>query len=184
MTGGAGFIGSHLADALLAAGRNVRILDNLSTGRRENLPDTEFIEGDLRDREAVRCAVRDVETVYHIAALPSVPRSLKEPETTNDVNVGGTFHVLEEARAAGVRRVVYAGSSSVYGDTPELPKREDHPPRPLSPYAASKLGGEIACGAFARSTGLETVVLRFFNVYGPRQDPTSAYAAVIPIFLT
>ena len=113
MTGGAGFIGSHLAGALLAAGRNVRILDNLSTGRRENLPDTEFIEGDLRDREAVRRAVRDVETVYHIAALPSVPRSLKEPEITNDVNVGGTFHVLEEARAAGVRRVVYAGSSSV-----------------------------------------------------------------------
>ena len=184
MTDGAGFIGSHLAGALLAAGRDVRILDNLSTGRRENLPDAEFIEGDLRDREAVRRAVRDVEAVYHIAALPSVPRSLKEPGTTNDVNVGGTFQVLEEARAAGVRRVVYAGSSSVYGNTPELPKREDHPLSPLSPYAASKLGGEIACGAFARSTGLETVVLRFFNVYGPRQDPTSAYAAVIPIFLT
>jgi len=188
VTGGAGFIGSHIVDALLARGDRVRVLDNFSTGRRENLAhvagDIELIEGDLRDRDAVCRAVRGMEYVLHQAALPSVPRSIKDPLSTHEVNVTGTVNILTAAREAGVRRVVYASSSSVYGDTPELPKREDMPPRPRSPYAVSKLAGEQYCRAFWYSYGLETVCLRYFNIFGPRQDPSSAYAAAIPRFVT
>lgn len=184
VTGGAGFIGSHLAEALMESGASVRILDDFSTGRRENLPQTECIEGNIRDRATVRRAVEGMEVVYHLAALASVPRSVEDPVTTNAVNVGGTFLVLAEAARAGVRRVLFASSSSVYGESETLPKREDLPPDPLSPYAVSKCAGEIACRSFASSCGLETISLRFFNVYGPRQDPSSPYAAVIPIFLS
>jgi UDP-glucose 4-epimerase len=185
VTGGAGFIGSHLAAALLAAGQEVRILDNLATGKQANLPEgAAFIKGDIRDRDTVRRAMEGIETVYHLAALVSVPRSVKDPLETNDVNVGGTFAVLTEAAAGGARRLVFAGSSSVYGDKGELPRHEGQVPDPLSPYAVSKAAGEIACRSFTSACGLETVCLRFFNVYGPRQDPDSPYAAVIPIFLT
>jgi UDP-glucose 4-epimerase len=188
ITGGCGFIGSHLVAALVERGDTVRVLDNLSTGRRENLgalsADVELLEGDLRDAEGVRRAVEGVEYVLHQAALASVPRSVEAPIPTHEADATGTLHVLVAAREAGVRRVVYAGSSSAYGDSPTLPKQEDMPVRPLSPYAAAKLAGEHYCAAFARSYGLETVTLRYFNIFGPRQDPQSQYAAVVPRFAT
>jgi UDP-glucose 4-epimerase len=187
VTGGAGFIGSHIVDALLAAGHPVRVLDNFATGRRENLGHVmdriELIEGDIRDEAAVGRAMQRVECVFHQAALPSVPRSMSDPKTTHEVNATGTLNVLIAARDAGVKRVVYASSSSVYGDTPELPKREDMTPRPRSPYAVSKLAGEQYCRAFCYGYGLETVCLRYFNVFGPRQAPDSQYAAAIPLFI-
>jgi UDP-glucose 4-epimerase len=188
VTGGAGFIGSHLVDRLLACGWRVRVLDDFSTGRAANLAhllgQAEVIRGDLRDRELVEKAVGGVEVVFHQAAVPSVPRSVAEPERTNDVNVTGTLGLLEASRRAGVRRVVFASSSSVYGDTPVLPKVETMPPCPLSPYALQKYAGERYCQLFHRLYGLETVALRYFNVYGPRQNPRSEYAAVIPRFAT
>jgi UDP-glucose 4-epimerase len=188
ITGGGGFIGAHLVDRLLAQGVSVRVLDNFSTGRRTNLRDTidhiELIEGDLRDPDTVRRAVRGVEVVFHQGALPSVPRSINDPRTSNAVNVEGTLNVLLAARDAGVRRVVIASSSSVYGDTPTLPKIETMPPQPRSPYAISKLAAEQYTVSFAALYGLETVALRYFNVFGPRQDPTSPYAGVIPRFCT
>jgi UDP-glucose 4-epimerase len=182
VTGGAGFIGSHLAEALLRRGRRVRVVDNLSTGKRANVPaGAEFLEADVADRAAD--AVAGAEIVYHLAALPSVPRSVEAPLESHRHTCTATLAVLAAAERAGARRVVYASSSSVYGDTPTLPKREDMPPRPLSPYAAAKLAGELFCRSWAAHTRLETVALRFFNVYGPRQDPQSPYAAVIPIFI-
>ncbi|MHC5034607.1 MAG: SDR family oxidoreductase [Planctomycetota bacterium] len=188
VTGGAGFIGSHIVDALLAEGHRVRVLDNFATGRRENLAHVmdkiELIEGDVRDQEAVHRAVQGAEYVLHQAALPSVPRSIKDPLATHEVNATGTLNILLAARESGVKRVVYASSSSVYGDTPELPKREDMTPRPKSPYAVSKLAGEHYCQAFWEAYGLETVCLRYFNVFGPRQAPDSPYAAVIPLFIS
>jgi nucleoside-diphosphate-sugar epimerase len=192
VTGGAGFIGSNLAEALLSRGRRVRILDNFLTGKRENIAGFhdrfggafELVEGDIRDLEAVRKAVEGVGYVLHQAALPSVPRSVADPVLSNEINVSGTLNVLVAARDSGVRRVVFAASSSAYGDTPELPKRETMAPRPKSPYAAQKHAGENYMRIFHEVYGLETVSLRYFNVFGPRQDPTSAYAAVIPRFLT
>jgi UDP-glucose 4-epimerase len=186
VTGGAGFIGSHLSRALLANGSAVRVLDNFATGNRKNLSeiesDIELIDGDLRDLESCRVACRGIEVVYHLAALGSVPRSIEDPLTTNAVNVQGTLNLLVAARDAHVRRVVFSSSSSVYGDTPVLPKHEQMRPSPRSPYAVSKLTGEEYCRAFTLSYGLETVALRYFNVFGPRQDPGSPYAAVIPRF--
>jgi nucleoside-diphosphate-sugar epimerase len=188
VTGGCGFIGSHLVTALLARGDTVRVLDNLSTGRQDNLAaaggDAELIEGDLRDLDTVRRAVDGMDYVLHQAALASVPRSVAAPLPTHEADATGTLHVLVAARDAGVRRVLYAASSSAYGDTPTLPKQEEMPARPLSPYAAAKLAGEHYCAAFARSYGLETVSLRYFNIFGPRQDPASQYAAVVPRFVT
>ncbi len=188
MTGGAGFIGSNLVRCLVASHEEVRILDDLSTGSRENLDDCngapQLIVGDVRDPETVRRAVEGVEVIYHLAALPSVARSVADPLSSHQVNVDGTLKVLVAARDAGARRVVYASSSSVYGDTPTLPKHEDMPPSPRSPYAAAKLSGELYCRAFSAAYGLETVSLRFFNVFGPRQDPASEYAAVVPQFIT
>ncbi|HSL91074.1 MAG TPA: SDR family oxidoreductase [Candidatus Limnocylindrales bacterium] len=192
VTGGAGFIGSNLTEALLAAGHKVRVLDNFLTGKRENLAgfaerfggSFELVEGDLRDLAATNNAVNGVEFVLHQGALPSVPRSVADPVLTNGINVGGTVNLLVAARDAGVRRVVFAASSSAYGDTPELPKRESMTPGPKSPYAAQKLAGEHYMRIFFEVYGLETVSLRYFNVFGPRQDPASMYAAVIPRFLT
>jgi UDP-glucose 4-epimerase len=188
VTGGAGFIGSHLVDALIAQNVRVRVLDNLSTGDRNNLAavqqKVELFEGDLRDSETCAAACRGVEVVYHLGALGSVPRSVADPITTNAVNVEGTLHVLAAARAAGVRRLVFSSSSSVYGDTPILPKHEGLRPNPRSPYAVSKLAGEEYCRAFYYAYGLETVILRYFNVFGPRQSPDSQYAAVIPRFVS
>lgn len=188
VTGGAGFIGSHIVEALVTKGKRVRVIDNLSTGKRENLQhlmnEIEFIEGDLRDQEASARAVKGVDFVMHQAAIPSVPRSIKEPKNTTENNLNATLHLLLAARDAGVKRVVYASSSSVYGDSPALPKSEDFSPAPLSPYAASKLAGEYYCRVFSQVYGLETVSLRYFNVFGPRQDPLSLYAAVIPIFIS
>jgi nucleoside-diphosphate-sugar epimerase len=192
VTGGAGFIGSNLTRALLAAGNRVRVLDNFLTGKRENLAGLadahggafELMEGDIRDRAATRKAMEGVEYVLHQGALPSVPRSVADPVLTNDINVAGTVNVLVAARDAGVRRVVFAASSSAYGDTPELPKRESMTPNPKSPYAAQKLTGEHYMRIFHEVYGLETVSLRYFNVFGPRQDPQSMYAAVIPRFIT
>jgi UDP-glucose 4-epimerase len=188
VTGGAGFIGGHLCERLVALGWRVRVLDDFSTGREQNLRDVadriELVRGDLRDSETVRAAVDGVEVVFHQAAVPSVPRSVAEPVRTNSVNVDGTLLVLECARRAGVRRVVYAASSSAYGDTPTLPKVETMPARPRSPYALQKYAGEVYCQLFTELYGLETVSLRYFNVYGPRQDPNSDYAAVIPRFVT
>ena len=187
VTGGAGFIGSNLVEALLEAGHAVRVLDNFSTGKRENLApfmdDIELIEGDIRSYHVVQQAIEGIEVVLHQAALPSVPRSINDPITTNEVNVIGTLNVLEAARKTGVIRVVYASSSSVYGDAPELPKHEEMTPNPLSPYAVSKLAGETYCRVFSKIYGLETVSLRYFNVFGPRQDPDSQYSAVIPRFI-
>jgi UDP-glucose 4-epimerase len=182
VTGGAGFIGSHLVEALRAAGRRVRVVDDLSTGRRERVPaGAEFLAADVND--AADAAVRGAEVVYHLAALPSVPRSVERPLESHRATAQGTMAILEAAARAGVRRVVFASSSSVYGDTATLPKREDMPARPLSPYAAAKLAGEMYARAFAAQGRVEAVCLRFFNVYGPRQDPDSPYAAVIPVFL-
>ena len=192
VTGGAGFIGSHIVDELIRRDARVRVLDNFSTGKRDNLQPAfrearsriDLIEGDIRDLDTVRRAVRGVDYVLHQAALPSVPRSVADPLMTNEVNVTGTLNVLIAARDENVKRVVYASSSSVYGDSPTLPKREDMPTRPLSPYAVSKLAGESYCHVFFQVYGLSTVALRYFNVFGPRQDPTSQYAAVIPRFIT
>ena len=188
VTGGAGFIGSHLAQALVEAGNKVRILDNFSTGKEENishlLDDIEVVRGDLRDLETVRKAVKGVEFVFHEGALPSVQKSVGDPLTTNHVNITGTLHVLMAARDEGVRRVIYAASSSAYGDSPTLPKTETMTAKPLSPYAVQKYAGEHYCRVFYDLYGLETVSLRYFNVFGPRQDPTSQYAAVIPRFIT
>jgi len=187
VTGGAGFIGSHVAERLVREGHTVRVVDNLSTGHEANLThlrgDLELQVGDLRDPSVCRMACAGVELVFHLAALPSVPRSMADPWASHDHNVNGTVQLLLAARAAGVRRVVYSSSSSVYGDTPVLPKVETSEPMPRSPYAAAKLGGEQSVLAYARSGILEGVALRYFNVFGPRQSPTSAYAAVIPIFL-
>ncbi|HWC64941.1 MAG TPA: SDR family oxidoreductase [Thermoanaerobaculia bacterium] len=186
VTGGAGFIGSHLVDALLARGARVRVLDNLSTGSRRNLAHcddrVDFRLGDIRDPDACREAVRGARWVFHQAALGSVPRSIDDPGTTIDVNVGGTSRIFAAARDAGVRRVVYASSSSVYGDSEKLPKREGEEGRPLSPYALSKQMDEELAATFQRCFGVEIVGLRYFNVYGPRQNPDGAYAAVIPRF--
>jgi len=186
VTGGAGFIGSHIVDALLERGERVRVLDNFSTGRAENLtrsgPRIELVEGDLRDDGIVREAMRGVEVVYHQGALASVPRSVAQPIPTHEVCVNGTLNVLEAARAMGVRRVVYAASSSAYGANPSLPKRETDLTLPMSPYAVAKLAAEHYCAAYTEVYGLETVRLRYFNVFGPRQRPDSAYAAVIPLF--
>jgi nucleoside-diphosphate-sugar epimerase len=188
VTGGAGFIGSSLVRALLARGDRVRVLDNFFTGKRANLDDVkddiDLHEGDLRDEAAVAAALAGIEVVLHQAAIPSVPRSLVDPASSHDVNTTGTLTVLRLAKQAGVRRVVYASSSSAYGDTPVLPKVETMRPAPLSPYAVSKLTGEYYCQVFAGAFGLETVALRYFNVFGPRQDPASEYAAVIPRFIT
>jgi UDP-glucose 4-epimerase len=187
VTGGAGFIGSHVTDRLLALGHEVRVVDNLSTGNRANLAHIEdridFQLGDLCEpADAVR-AVDGVDVIYHLAALPSVPRSLKDPWGSHDANVNATVHLLQAAVKAKVRRVVYSSSSSVYGDTPELPKIESFEPLPRSPYAASKLASEQYVLAYARGGLLEGVALRYFNVFGPRQSPSSAYAAVIPLFM-
>jgi nucleoside-diphosphate-sugar epimerase len=188
VTGGAGFIGSSITRALLARGQAVRVLDDLSSGKRENLADlpgdVDWIEGDILDPATMARAAEGVEVIFHQAAIPSVPRSLAAPLSSHEANATGTLEVLQAARARGVRRVVYAGSSSAYGDTPMLPKVETMSPLPLSPYAVSKLAGELYCQMFARTMGLETVVLRYFNVFGPRQDPASQYAAVIPRFIT
>src|SRR5688572_29779718 len=186
VTGGCGFIGSHLARALLARGDRVRALDDLSSGKRDNLADVggdiDLQVGDVRDPAACARACRGASVVYHQAARASVPRSVEDPQGTFDVNVVGTHHLLLAARAAGARRLVFASSSSVYGDQPELPKREAMAPMPMSLYAAQKLAAEQLGMACSRSLGLEVVALRYFNVYGPRQDPASAYAAVIPSF--
>jgi nucleoside-diphosphate-sugar epimerase len=188
VTGGAGFIGSNLVGALAGDGHPVRVLDDLSTGRKENLDgvagNVEVVLGDVRDRALVRGALDGVEVVFHLAALPSVARSVADPRASHEVNVDGTLNVLLAAGDAGVRRLVYASSSSVYGDTPVLPKHEEMPVSPRSPYAAAKLAGEAYCRAFSHVYPLETVCLRFFNVFGPRQDPASQYAAVVPRFVT
>jgi nucleoside-diphosphate-sugar epimerase len=183
VTGGAGFIGSHLVDALLARGARVRVLDDLSTGRRENLSEAaELVEGDIREVRACRAACAGASYVFHQAALGSVPRSISDPATTVAVNVTGTANVLAAARDAGVRRVVYASSSSVYGDAEPVLKREGEEGRPISPYAASKAMNEELADVFARCYGMEVVGLRYFNIYGPRQTPDGPYAAVIPRF--
>jgi UDP-glucose 4-epimerase len=185
VTGGAGFIGSHIVQALLARGHEVRVLDNLSTGRRSNLPldAVELIEGDLRSFERVSTSVRGVDLVFHQGALPSVPRSIQDPLTSNAVNVEGTLNVILASRDHGVRRVVVASSSSVYGDTEWMPRREDQPVAPLAPYAVAKLAAEQYAISAHRVFDLETVALRYFNVFGERQDPDSGYAAVIPTFI-
>lgn len=185
VTGGAGFIGSNVAEGLVRRGDRVRVFDNFSTGRPENLAgfEADVVEADLRDLAQVQRAVAGVEGVFHEAALRSVPRSVDDPVSTNDVNVGGTLNLLMACREAGVRRVVYASSSSAYGDDPALPKVETLPSNPISPYAVSKLAAEHYCRTFARLYGLETVSLRYFNVFGPRQNPESKYSAVIPRFL-
>jgi len=187
VTGGAGFIGSHIVEELVRRREAVRVLDNLATGHLDNLTAVrdriEWIEGDIRCLETARKAVEGVDYVLHQAALPSVPRSINDPLTTNQVNVEGTLNLLVAARDAKVKRLVFASSSSIYGDTPVLPKHEDMPPNPKSPYAISKLAAENYCCAFHRIYGLETVSLRYFNVFGPRQDPKSQYAGVIPLFM-
>ena len=187
VTGGAGFIGSTLVDRLLAEGHEVAVLDDFSTGRRENLAGVaghiDLVEGDLRDPQAVRRAVAGCEVVYHQAALAAVARSVERPEEVTEVNVAGTVRLLAAAHGAGCRRVVFASSSSIYGDTVELPKHEGMLPSPRSPYAASKAAGEAYLAAFQATYGLETVTLRYFNVYGPRQSPQSQYAAVVPLFV-
>lgn len=188
ITGGAGFIGSHIVDHLVEQGEVVRVIDNFSTGKIENIEHNldriELIRGSIADMETARKAVQGVDFVLHQAAIPSVPRSVDDPVTSNEANITGTLKLLVAARDAGVKRLVYASSSSVYGDTPSLPKIEDMPAGPLSPYALTKLAGEYYCRLFSCLYGLETVTLRYFNVFGPRQDPTSQYAAVIPKFLT
>lgn len=190
ITGGAGFIGSNLAERLVSRGCSVRIIDDLSTGRLVNVDPllregkVNLVRGSILDRSLLRDVFKDADYVLHQAALPSVTRSVKDPLSTNEVNVDGTLNVLMEARDAKVKKVVMASSSSVYGDTPVLPKREDMTPNPRSPYAISKLAGEHYCRVFSELYGLSTVCLRYFNVFGPRQDPRSDYAAVIPRFIT
>jgi nucleoside-diphosphate-sugar epimerase len=187
VTGGAGFIGSHLAEELLKRGQRVRVVDSLITGKRRNLEalrGAEFIEGDLADLPVARRSVEGMEFVLHQAAIPSVPRSVKDPLTSNRANIDGSLNVLVAARDAGVKRLVYAGSSSAYGDTDTLPKREDMPTKPLSPYALQKLVVEQYCQMFTRLYGFETVTTRYFNVFGPRQDPGSPYSGVISLFAT
>lgn len=188
ITGGAGFIGSHIADLLVSAGCGVRILDNLASGRLENLAHlgdrVEFLRGDIRDEGLLSQAVRGCEVVFHEAAVVSVTRTVAEPVETASVNETGTLRVLDAARKAGVRRVVLASSSAVYGDDPAMPKREEMRPRPMSPYAVQKLTNEHYAGLYHELYGLETVCLRYFNVYGPRQDPSSPYSGVISIFMT
>jgi nucleoside-diphosphate-sugar epimerase len=187
VTGGAGFIGSHLAEELLRRGETVRVVDNLSTGKRQNIahiPSVEFIEGDLADLDVARRAVKGVDYVLHQAAIPSVPRSVEDPITSNRANIDASLNVLVAARDAGVKRVVYAGSSSAYGNTPTLPKVETMAPAPLSPYALQKLVAEQYCQMFTRLYGLQTVTTRYFNVFGPRQDPSSPYSGVISIFIS
>lgn len=188
VTGGAGFIGSHLVDALVGEGQRVRVVDNFSTGKRENLAQSwdaiDLFECSITDRRALAETMRGVDYVFHLAALASVPRSVDDPLACHEHNVTGTLNVLLAARDAGVRRVVYAGSSSAYGDVESEFKAEDMLPNPLSPYAAAKLAGEHYCQAFTTVYGLETVTVRYFNVFGPRQDPLSTYAAVIPKFVT
>jgi nucleoside-diphosphate-sugar epimerase len=187
VTGGAGFIGSHLAEELVRRGETVRVADNLATGKRQNrahIKHVEFIEGDLADLDVARRVVAGVDFVLHQAAIPSVPRSVQDPLTSHRANVDATLNVLLAARDAGVKRVVYAGSSSAYGDTPTLPKDETMPTGPLSPYALQKLVGEQYCQLFTRLYGLETVTIRYFNVFGPRQDPSSPYSGVISLFIS
>jgi UDP-glucose 4-epimerase len=187
VTGGAGFIGTNLVEKLLERGDSVRILDNFATGKRQNVAAfgdrVEIIEGDVRSYHIVREAVDGMEVIFHEAALPSVPRSIKDPITTHEVGVNGTLNVLQAARDCNVRRVIFASSSSIYGDNPTLPKHEGLTPAPLSPYAVSKLTCEHYLQVFFQLYGLETVTLRYFNVFGPRQDPTSQYSAVIPKFI-
>lgn len=188
VTGGAGFIGSHIAEALVRRGDRVRVLDNFSTGKRKNIDaiggNVEVIEGDLVDSAAVAKAVAGVDCIYHQAALASVPRSVEAPLDTHAACVTGTVNLLDAARRAGVRRVVYAASSSAYGDQPTSSKRETDLPAPISPYGAAKLAAEVYLQAFAHTYKIETVALRYFNVFGPRQDPDSPYSAVIPLFIT
>lgn len=188
VTGGAGFVGSHIAERLATAGASVRVLDDLSTGHLENIEEiggrVEFIRGGLTDPEALRRALDGVELVFHEAAIPSVPRSIEDPLETHRACVEGTFALLNAAREAGVRRLVYAASSSAYGDQPTLPKVEEMRPEPLSPYAAAKLVGEYYCQVWSRVYNLETVALRYFNVFGPRQDPSSQYSGVISRFIS
>ena len=187
VTGGAGFIGSHLAAGLAASGARVRIIDDLSTGHRENLDeiggDIDFVQGSVADEQLLKKALDGVELVFHEAAIPSVPRSVESPRETHIASVDGTFSLLVAARERRVRRVVYAASSSAYGDQPTLPKKEEMPPDPLSPYAVAKLVGEYYCRAFTRVYGLETVSLRYFNVFGPRQDPGSQYSGAVSRFI-
>ncbi len=187
VTGGAGFIGSHLCEELVRRGHAVRVADSLITGKRSNLdhvPGVEFLEGDLADLPVAQRAVQGMDYVLHQAAIPSVPRSVKDPIASNRANVEATLNVLVAARDAGVRRLVFAGSSSAYGDTPTLPKHEDMPTSPLSPYALQKVVGEQYLQMFTRLYGLETVSIRYFNVFGPRQDPSSPYSGVISVFAT
>jgi UDP-glucose 4-epimerase len=188
VTGGAGFIGSHIAERLVLDGHTVRVLDDFSSGRESNLEsfrnDIEIVHGDIRDADVVKRATRGVDIVFHEAALGSVPRSVEDPLTTHQVNMTGTLNVFLAARDGGARRVVYASSSSVYGETPVLPKREEMTPQPLSPYALSKLVGEHYASVFKQIYGFEIVSLRYFNIFGPRQDPESQYAAVVPRFIT
>jgi nucleoside-diphosphate-sugar epimerase len=187
VTGGAGFIGSNLANELIRQGAKVRIIDNFVSGNRHNLEeiagDFDFIEGDLNDDSAIKPAVADVDVIFHEAALPSVPRSVDNPRETHQACVNGTFNLLVNAKESGVRRVIYAASSSAYGDQPTLPKIETMSPDPLSPYAAAKLMGEYYCRVFNRVYGIETLSLRYFNVFGPRQDPSSTYSGVISRFI-
>lgn len=189
VTGGAGFIGSNLVRNLVNTKDHVVVIDDLSTGRLDNIQDLldekkiEFVEGSITDFDLLQDTLKGMEYVFHQAALPSVPRSIKDPLLTNSVNINGTLNVLVAAKASGVRKVVYASSSSVYGDTPTLPKNESMSPNPLSPYAVSKLAGEYYCQVFSDVFHLPVVALRYFNVYGPRQDPLSEYAAVIPLFI-
>jgi UDP-N-acetylglucosamine/UDP-N-acetyl-alpha-D-glucosaminouronate 4-epimerase len=188
ITGGAGFIGSHIASALCESGATVRVIDNLATGYEKNVeaigPDVDFVKADVADDQALNKVLRDVELIFHEAAIPSVPRSVEKPTETHKASVDATFKLLLAARDHKVRRVIYAASSSAYGDQPELPKREDMRPAPLSPYAVAKLVGEYYCQVFTRVYGLETVSLRYFNVFGPRQDPTSQYSGVISRFMS
>jgi len=188
VTGGAGFIGSHLVEALVKRGEGVRVLDNFLTGKRENiaafLEDIDLIEGDIRDLETCKHAVEGVDFVLHQAALPSVPRSVEDPILTNEINIRGTLNLLLASRDAGVKKFVFASSSSVYGDDTVLPKKEGMEGTPLSPYAVTKLVGEKYCQVFSRGFDLPTVSLRYFNIFGPRQDPLSQYAAVVPLFIT
>lgn len=188
ITGGAGFIGSNMVRFLLEKGRKVRVLDNFETGRRENLAEVtgriELIEGDIRDMDTVRRAAAGAEVVYHLAALSSVPRSVKDPVTSHDVNVNGIVNMLLASRDAKVRRFVFSSSSSVYGQSKVLPQHEGLPLSPISPYGATKAAGEIYCKAFYETYGLQTISLRYYNVFGPRQDPTSQYAAAIPLFVS